>query len=73
MDSSQLLGITTLTYLLSAVLYVAMVIFKAPKIGPTATIFTAFAWLLQTGGLILRWVESYQMGIGHAPLTNMYE
>jgi cytochrome c-type biogenesis protein CcsB len=31
------------------------------------------AWLIQTGGLTLRWIESYQMGIGHAPLTNMYE
>jgi ABC-type transport system involved in cytochrome c biogenesis permease subunit len=31
------------------------------------------AWLVQTAGLGLRWIESYQMGIGHAPLTNMYE
>ncbi len=38
-----------------------------------ATLFTAVAWLIQTAGLILRWVESYKMGIGHAPLTNMYE
>jgi ABC-type transport system involved in cytochrome c biogenesis permease subunit len=26
-----------------------------------------------TAGLLLRWVESYQMGIGHAPLSNLYE
>jgi cytochrome c-type biogenesis protein CcsB len=24
-------------------------------------------------GIIMRWIESYQMGIGHAPLSNMYE
>jgi cytochrome c-type biogenesis protein CcsB len=24
-------------------------------------------------GIILRWVESYQLGIGHAPLSNLYE
>ena len=73
MDSSQLLGITTFTYLFSTLLYVAILVFKAPKLGTMATAFTIIAWLIQTGGLTLRWIESYQMGIGHAPLTNMYE
>ena len=73
MNSSTLLGITTFTYLLSTLLYVALVVFKAPKIGKVATIFTFFAWLIQTAGILLRWSESYQIGIGHAPLTNMYE
>jgi cytochrome c-type biogenesis protein CcsB len=73
MDSSQLLGITTFTYMFSTVLYVAILVFKTPKLGRIATIFTALAWFVQTAGLILRWIESYRMGIGHAPLTNMYE
>ncbi len=73
MDSSQLLGITTFTYLFSTLLYVAILVFKAPRLGIVATLFTLFAWLIQTAGLTLRWMESYQMGIGHAPLTNMYE
>ncbi len=73
MDSSQLLGITTFTYMFSTVLYVALLVFKTPKLGGIATVFTALAWLIQTVGLVLRWVESYRLGIGHAPLTNMYE
>ena len=73
MDSSQLLGITTFTYLLSTLIYVALLVFKAPRLGVIATTFTIIAWLIQTAGLLLRWMESYQMGIGHAPLTNMYE
>ena len=73
MDSSQLLGITTFTYLFSTILYVAIFVFKAERLGKTATVFTAIALLIQTAGIALRWVESYQMGIGHAPLTNMYE
>jgi len=73
MDSSQLLGITTFTYLFSTLLYVAIFVFKAPRLGTPATVFTFAAWLIQTAGLILRWKESYSMGIGHAPLTNMYE
>ena len=73
MDSSFFLGITTFTYLFSTLLYVAILVFKTERLGKAATIFTAVALLIQTFGLGLRWVESYQMGIGHAPLTNMYE
>jgi cytochrome c-type biogenesis protein CcsB len=73
MDSSQLLGITTFTYMFSTVLYVAILVFKTPRLGGIATLFTALAWLVQTAGIALRWIESYRLGIGHAPLTNMYE
>lgn len=73
MDSSQLLGITTFTYLFSTLLYVAILVFKTDRLGFAATSFTVLAVLIQTAGLGLRWMESYQMGIGHAPLTNMYE
>ncbi|MEN8199912.1 MAG: c-type cytochrome biogenesis protein CcsB [Thermodesulfobacteriota bacterium] len=73
MDSSQLLGITTFTYLFSTILYAAIFIFKAKKLGVAATTFTIIAFLIQTAGIILRWQESYQMGYDHAPLTNMYE
>ena len=31
------------------------------------------ALLLHTVAILARWVESYQLGIGHAPLSNMYE
>jgi cytochrome c-type biogenesis protein CcsB len=73
MDSSQLLGITTFTYLFSTLLYAFLLVFKTPRLGPIATSFTVAAFLIQTAGIALRWVESYSMGIGHAPLTNMYE
>ena len=73
MDSSQLLGITTFTYMFSTILYVIIAVFKTQKLSAFATAFTAVAWLVQTGGLALRWVESYKLGFGHAPLTNMYE
>ena len=35
--------------------------------------FLVVLWLTHTGSICLRWVESYQMGIGHAPLSNLYE
>ncbi len=73
MDSSTLLGITTFTYLFSTILYVAMYLFKTERLGKIATWFTLLALLVHTVGIGLRWYESYQMGIGRAPLTNMYE
>jgi len=73
MDSSQLLGITTFTYLFASFLYIAVLVFNAKKLGVVASGFTIIALIIQTAGLGLRWVESYKMGIGHAPLTNMYE
>ncbi len=73
MDSSLLLGVTTFTYMFSTILYAAIFIFKAKKLGPPATIFTIVAFLIQTAGILLRWQESYALGYDHAPLTNMYE
>jgi cytochrome c-type biogenesis protein CcsB len=73
MNSSLLLGITTFIYLLSSALYIAFFIFRAQKAAIIATLVTIIGLLTQTAGIGLRWVESYQKGIGHAPLSNMYE
>ena len=73
MDSSKLLGITTFIYLFSSMIYLIMFIFKVKKIGLLATVVTIIGLLTQTAGIGMRWLESYQMGIGHAPLSNMYE
>lgn len=73
MNSSLLLGITTFTYLTASFLYIGALVFNTKKLGIFATVFSYIALVIQTAGLLLRWYESYQMGIGHAPLTNMYE
>ncbi|MDY6845047.1 MAG: c-type cytochrome biogenesis protein CcsB, partial [Thermodesulfobacteriota bacterium] len=36
-------------------------------------VIITIGWCAHTGAIILRWVESYQMGIGHVPLTNLFE
>jgi cytochrome c-type biogenesis protein CcsB len=73
MTSSQLLGITTLGYLFASAVYIGTFIFKTKKTGLIATIITLVTFVIQTIGIGLRWYESYQVGYGHAPLTNMYE
>ncbi len=73
MDSSAFLSITTFIYGLASILYIASWIFKKPFPGKLAT-WTALAGVAgNTTGIIMRWVESYRLGIGHAPLSNMYE
>ena len=73
MDSSKLLGITTFIYLFSTVIYMLIFIFRFKKVGLLATVVTIIGLLVNTAGIGMRWLESYQMGIGHAPLSNMYE
>jgi cytochrome c-type biogenesis protein CcsB len=73
MSSSLLLSVVTFVYLLAALLYVCHFTFKVRVLGPIATAVTVAGFLINTAGIILRWVESYQLGVGHAPLSNMYE
>jgi len=73
MNSSQLFGITTLAYLLSSAFYIGLLVFKNKKIGIIGLWLAIFGVIAQSAALGLRWYESYQIGIGHAPLTNMYE
>jgi cytochrome c-type biogenesis protein CcsB len=73
MDSSQLFGITTLLYLFSSMFYVGLLIFKNDTVGKIGFYLAVLGLFTNTGGLAMRWYESYAMGIGRAPLTNMFE
>jgi cytochrome c-type biogenesis protein CcsB len=71
--SSYLLSLTTFVYLGAAVLYLTYWVFRLSKVGFLATVVTFAGCALQTLGIGLRWIESYQVGYGHAPLSNLYE
>jgi len=73
MNSSQLLGASTFLYLFAAMIYIFMFVFRAKKIGILGTTVSLIGFLVQTAGIVLRWMESYKLGYGHAPLSNMYE
>lgn len=73
MNSSFLLSITTFIYGLAAFLYIAFWVFKKPLPGRLATWTTMLGVSGNLAGVIMRWVESYRLGVGHAPLSNLYE
>ncbi len=73
MNSSTVLSIVTFTYGLTAFLYLASSVFKRPLLGKLASLTALIAVVGNTAGFIMRWVESYDLGIGHAPLSNLYE
>jgi cytochrome c-type biogenesis protein CcsB len=58
---------------------IAMLIFfgflasRNRTIGLVASSVAFFGFVVQTVAIILRWKESYTMGVGHAPLSNLYE
>jgi len=73
MNSSFLLGLVTFGYFFSALFYLISLVLKKQGIGRLAGWVIRVVFLIHTGAVILRWIESYQMGIGHAPLSNLYE
>lgn len=73
MNSSQILSIVTFIYGAATFLYLVAWVFKKDLSGKLATGTTLLAIIGNLAGLLLRWNESYGLGIGHAPLSNLYE
>jgi cytochrome c-type biogenesis protein CcsB len=72
--NSKILGAVVFIYLFCAVLYLCYLVFgQNRRLGQAATLLTLGGFGAQTVAIVMRWVESYRMGIGHAPLSNMYE
>lgn len=68
-----ILSWVTFLYFVSAIFYTFKMVTAKELWGSLASIIAFIGLIVQTVGLILRWLESYKMGIGHAPLSNLYE
>ncbi len=73
MTNSLLFGISIFVYFFAMVLYVSYLAFRSEMLGKVATFSLLGGVFVETAAIGMRWYESYQMGIGRAPLTNMYE
>jgi cytochrome c-type biogenesis protein CcsB len=75
MTSTDLNTYVTFGYLACGVGY--LVAHMAGTAGTTlrklAFALLVLVWTAHTSAIGLRWAESYRMGIGHAPLSNLYE
>jgi len=73
MTSSLLFNVTTLAYMASMVVFFAYLASKNKTLGLTGSIIAYAGLIIQTAAIGLRWKESYDLGVGHAPLSNLYE
>ncbi|MBT3387125.1 MAG: c-type cytochrome biogenesis protein CcsB [Desulfobacula sp.] len=73
MNSSLALSSATFIYALASVFYIGSFAFKKQSLAKLGFIILIIGFLDNTLGIVLRWIESYQMGYGHAPFSNMYE
>ena len=60
-------------YMGSWVLYLLHVAFRKKALGRAGDVAAFAGLVLQTLSIGVRWMESHRMGIGHAPLSNLYE
>ena len=73
MTSSLLFNVTTIAYMASMVVFFAFLGSKNKTVGLTGSLLAYAGFAIQTVAIALRWKESYALGYGHAPLSNLYE
>jgi cytochrome c-type biogenesis protein CcsB len=73
MINNIILSYITFVYFVSFLLYLFMMVMGKEFLGRLATYVTLGGLAAHTFAIILRWIESYRLGIGHAPLSNLYE
>jgi cytochrome c-type biogenesis protein CcsB len=75
MSSTQLFNIVTIAYFSSMVLFIIYLATRSKGVSLVASIAAYGGLLVHTAAIGLRWYESYQVpgGVGHAPLSNLYE
>jgi cytochrome c-type biogenesis protein CcsB len=73
MTSSLLFNVTTIAYMASMVVFFAFLASKNKSLGVAGSVIAYTGFFIQTVAIALRWKESYDIGVGHAPLSNLYE
>ena len=73
MNHTLILSWVTFVYFASFVLYLFRLIIGKEVWGRAASFLAWVGLIAQTIALILRWKNSYDLGMGHVPLDNLYE
>lgn len=73
MTSSLFFNVTTFAYMVSMIAFFAFLASKSKTIGFAGSVLAYGGLAIHTAAIALRWKESYDLGVGHAPLSNLYE
>jgi len=73
MLNTVILSYTTFVYFAAFVLYLLMMVMGKALLGRLATFVSMVGLIAHSLAIVLRWVESYRLEIGHAPFSNLYE
>ena len=73
MLNSIIFSYTTFVYFAAFMFYLLAMVMNREVLARIGTVASLIGLLAQTVAIILRWVESYSLGVGHAPLSNLYE
>ena len=73
MLNATILSYTTFVYFAAFLLYLLYMVMRKSLMGRLATYASLLGLIAQTVAIIMRWIESYRLGFGHAPLSNLYE
>ena len=71
--TTTLFGWLFFIYLGAFVLHVLHIVLDRESFRIAGLLCAASGLAAQSAAIVLRWVESYRLGIGHAPLSNFYE
>lgn len=72
-SSNGILRAVTLLYVCLFFVHLVYFATKRPRVLDAVRLLLYVTFGLHTAGIAARWVESYALGIGHAPLSNYYE
>jgi len=73
MLSAKLFNATTIFYMVSTLAFIGFLASRNKGVGLVGSAFAWIGFAVQTVAIGLRWKESYDMGLGHAPMSNLYE
>ncbi len=71
--NTVVLSAVTFVYLASFVVFLAALTSGSPRWERAGRVTALAGFIVHTAGIVLRWVESHRLGMGHAPLSNFYE
>ena len=73
MSDALILSYIIFVYFFSFLGYLLMMVMGREIFGRAASWIALIGLLGHSAAMVYRWVESYRLGIGHAPLSNLYE